>query len=104
MAAGSTTFFAALATPLAALPPTSLARSVRRPLREAAVRERDAARALGRDPEPERELGRLAVERLLEAGLAPEPVVRREDRLGPDEPRLDELPFEPRPEAARLVC
>ena len=104
VAAGSTTFFAALATPLAALLPTSLARSVGRPFREAAVRERDAARAFGRDPDPERELGRLEVERLLEAGLAPAPVVRRDDRLGLEDPRLDEFPFEPRLEAARLVC
>jgi hypothetical protein len=30
--------------------------------------------------------------------------LRRDDPLRPDEPRLDELPFDPRLAAARLVC
>ena len=111
VAAGTTTFLAALATPLAALLPTSLARSVRLPLREAAAREREAAarerdpaarerddaRACGRDAARDREF------RLLEAGRPPELPVRRDACLRPDEDCLDELPLELRPEAARLV-
>jgi hypothetical protein len=95
---------AALAALLAALLPTSLARSVRLPLRDAAPRERGAARDCGRDVERDRELGLLEAGRLLEAGLPPEPVLRRDAWLRPDEDRLDELPLEPRREAARLVC
>jgi hypothetical protein len=106
VAAGTTTFFAALATPLAALLPTSFARSVRLPLREAAVRERDDARACGRELERDRELRRLDAGRLLELGLARE-LVGRDEPLRPDEadePRLDELPLDPPLAAARLVC
>jgi len=101
VAAGTTTFLAALATPLAALPPTSLARSLRLPLRGAAARgreaaapDRDAARACGRDAARDREF------RLLEAGRPPEVPVRRGALLRPDEDCLDELPLELRPEAA----
>jgi hypothetical protein len=70
VAAGRTTFLTALAKPLEALLPTSLARSVGLPSREGVAGGRGAARVRGRDFE--REL------RLLEAGLPPEPVVRRE--------------------------
>src|SRR4051794_16547060 len=104
VAAGSTTFFAALATPLAALLPTSLARSAGRPLREAAVRERDAARAFGRDPEPERELGRLEVERLLEAGLAPPPGGGGGGRAGARGPPPGGVAFAPRAAGAPPCC
>jgi hypothetical protein len=94
VAAGRTTFLAALA----ALLPTSLARSLRLPFREAAARERDAGRARRCDA------GRDRLLRLLEAGLPPEPEVRRDAWLRLDEARLDELPLEPRRDAARLVC
>ncbi|MFL5820677.1 MAG: hypothetical protein ACJ76S_08345 [Solirubrobacteraceae bacterium] len=88
---------AALATPLAAALPTLLARSLKFPLREAAL-ARDGRRAREREVVRDRGFRRFEMARARELALRPELLP------GLDGARREELPLERRLEAERLLA